>query len=111
MKGRQRGLGENGDDEQGRHQPGEQLGDPVGHHVFRVAFSAQPDGERDGGVKMSARDVPAGEDHDHENRTDRDRGQRGAGTNRCAHGEDEEEGADEFDEVFFHEVEGWANTE
>jgi len=40
MQGRQRRFWRNRDDEQA-HQPGEQLGDPVGHHVFRVAFSAQ----------------------------------------------------------------------
>ena len=35
--------------------------------------SAQPDGERDGGIVVRAGDVAAGEHHDHQRRTDGER--------------------------------------
>jgi hypothetical protein len=53
---------------------------------------------------MAAGDMTAGENHHHERGADGERGER-AGirrNHRAADGENEEERADKFDEVFFH---------
>src|SRR5208282_1105369 len=73
-------------------------------HVPRLALAADPDGEGDRRVVVAAGDVAAGVDHDHEDRADRHgrEAPRAGGYHRAAHGEHEEEGADELDEVFFH---------
>ena len=85
----------------------EDLGDPVGEDVLGVAFTAEEDGEGDGWVVVSAGDVAACEDHDHEGCADGE-GRDDASLARehgAADGEDEEECADEFGDVFVHGVE------
>ncbi len=56
---------------------------------------------------MRARDVTAGEDHDHERRTDRERRNhaRDGADHGAADRENEEEGADEFCDIFVHKFE------
>ena len=83
----------------------EDLGTPVGNDVLGVAFTAEEDSEGDGWVVMGAGDVAAGVDHDHEGCSDGEWGDDAgsSGEDRAADGEDEEEGADEFGDVFVHE--------
>jgi hypothetical protein len=78
------------------------LGDPVGEEVAFGKDAAEEGGEGDGGIEMAAGDVSAGEDHDHEDAANGDGREGGAAADGHADGEDEEEGADEFDSVFFH---------
>ena len=85
----------------------EDLGDPVREDVLGVAFPAEEDGEGDGWVVVCAGDVATGEDHDHEGGSDGE-GRDDAGLaceDGAADGEDEEECADEFGDVFVHGVE------
>src|SRR5262249_39282060 len=81
-----------------------ELGDCVGDGVFEGNPAADQDGERDGGVEMTARDVGAGEDHDHEGSADgegRDDARR-AGGDGAAEGGEEGEGAEELCGVIAH---------
>jgi arsenite methyltransferase len=84
------------------------LREPVGHDIARVAFAAEIGGERHGGIEVPAGDMAAGEDHHHQNGADGERREGGIRPHGDADGEDEEEGAYELDEIFFHgKREGW----
>ena len=90
-------------DKAGNHA-GRDLRDPIWDHIFRREFASQKNAERDGRIEMSPGDVSGSEDHDHERRAD---GQRGDNAGRArndgaADGEDEEERADKFCDVFVH---------
>lgn len=60
--------------------------------------------QRDRGIEMATRDVPAGVNHHHEGSADRERRDDAgrARDNRAANGEHEKESADKFCNVFFH---------
>jgi len=91
-------------DEERGDKPGDKLGHPVGHDVLRVALAPDEHGERDRGIKVSAGNVSAGENHDHQGRADGQWSEVRVTAHGHADGEDEKERADEFNEVFFHEV-------
>ena len=92
------------DGDKGGNHTGRELRDPIWDHIFCRAFASQENGERDGRIEMSPGDVSGGEDHDHERCADRQRGDHTgrAGDDGAADGEDEEERADKFCDVFVH---------
>ena len=77
--------------------------------VFNKKFSicrsdSNKNRQRDRGIEMATRDVPAGVNHHHEGSADRERRDDAgrARDDRAANGEHEKESADKFCDVFFH---------
>jgi len=80
------------------------LSQPVWDNVFHLQFSTNENGECDCWIEVPARNVAAGEDHNHENCADGERRDNAgrAGDDSAPDGENEEEGADEFRDIFSH---------
>ena len=80
------------------------LRDEIKRHIAGAAAPAQPDRNGDCRIVVTARDVSARIDHDHQRCTDGERRQiAGAGIDdRHADGQNEKESADEFNEILFH---------
>jgi len=88
-----------------KNGPDDLRGD-VGCHVFRIAPSPDPHPEGHRRIVMAPRDMAAGKDHDHERGADgqgRDNPSPAA-DDRATNGENQEEGSDQFSDVFIHEL-------
>src|SRR5205814_4614681 len=88
----------------GGHDRAQDLKTHVGNDILGVASTANPHAQGHGRIVMSAGDVTAGENHDHQCRANRQRRNDSVSAinHRAADRQHEKESSNEFGQVFFH---------